>query len=483
MIRKQTPIILNNEGDDSVTVTDAAGIRDLRSSLEVLERGGRLHRIDRAVNLDRELATVAIELENRAMGAALFTQPARDPSGAHRPEAAGIPVVAGVLSHTEQVGLILGCETDEVVTRLASAMERPLRPVERKDAPFLENVLRDEADLNRLPIPRHTEKDGGDRDGRFISGGVVFARDPETGRTNASFQRFQLQGARRTGIQINNWRHLLTFYEKAEARNEALPIAIALGTDPVVSIAAGIRTEIDEMEYAGSLRGRPMEMTPAPATGIPVPSETEIVIEGEIPPHHREAEGPLAEFTGHYSGVYQAPVFEVSAISHRTNPIFQTIVPASLEHRNLGGSLPREPVLYKFVKHVAPSVRNVHLPPYASGFMAVISLKPEHPGQPKNVALAAMTSHVNIKVVVVVDQDVDIFNPMEILWCLSTRVDARRDLFTVPYSQGHEMDPSTEAGGIATKVGIDATLNPRGREALEKVTYPPIDLSKYLGGS
>ena len=241
---------------------------------------------------------------------------------------------------------------------------------------------------------------------------MVFARDPETGQANASFQRFQLQGARRTGIQINNWRHLLTFYEKAEARNEALPIAIALGTDPVVSIAAGIRTEIDEMEYAGSLRGRPMEMTPAPATGIPVPSETEIVIEGEIPPHHREAEGPLAEFTGHYSGVYQAPVFEVSAVSHRTNPIFQTIVPASLEHRNLGGSLPREPVLYKFVKHVAPNVRNVHLPPYASGFMAVISLKPEHPGQPKNVALAAMTSHVNIKVVVVVDQDVDIFNPM-----------------------------------------------------------------------
>ena len=84
-----------------------------------------------------------------------------------------------------------------------------------------------------------------------------------------------------------------------------------------------------------------------------------------------------------------APVFEVSAISHRTNPIFQTIVPASLEHRNLGGSLPREPVLYKFVKHVAPGVRNVHLPPYASGFMAVISLKPEHRGQPKNVALAA----------------------------------------------------------------------------------------------
>ena len=124
MIRKQSPIILQDERDDSVTVTEAAGIRNLRSSLEVLEQGGRLQRIDGPVNLDCELGTVAFEVENRGIGAVLFNQPACDPAGPYHPEAAGISVVAGVLSHTEQVGLILGCATDEVVTRLASAMGR-----------------------------------------------------------------------------------------------------------------------------------------------------------------------------------------------------------------------------------------------------------------------------------------------------------------------------------------------------------------------
>ncbi len=466
-----------------MAIVKASEIHDLRTGLEVLEAGGQLRRIERPVSLDCELGTLAVELENRAMGAALIENPVGEPAGLYSPEAADIPVVANVMSHPKQIALILGCDPNELVPFLAASMERPVSPVGRDDAPFLENTLRDEADLNALPIPRHTAKDGGERDGRFISGGVVFARDPETGQANASFQRFQLQNARRTGIQINNWRHLLTCYEKAEARDEPLPIVIALGVDPVVSIAAGIRTEIDEMEYAGALRGRPIQVTPAPVTGISVPSGTEILIEGEILPHQRESEGPLAEFTGHYSGIYQAPVFEVTAISHRTDPIFQTIVPASQEHRNLGGSLPREPVLYRFVRHVAPGVKNVHLPPYGSGFMALISLQPEHRGQPKNVALAAMTSHVNIKVVVVVDADVDIYNSQEVMWALSTRVDAREDVFTVPYSQGHEMDPSTVEGGIATKIGIDATLNPRGREALEKVSYPPIDLAKYLDNS
>lgn len=455
-------------------------IHDLRTSLKVLEASGQLQKINRPVSLDCELGTLAVELENRSLGAALITNPVCKPAGLYLPEAAAMPVVANVLSHPKQVALILGCEPGNLVSFLTSSMEHPITPIEQNSAPFLENVLRDEANLNSLPIPRHTAKDGGNRDGRFISGGVVFARDPETGDVNASFQRFQLRGPRETSIQINNWRHLLTYYEKAEAQDEPLPIAIALGVDPVVSIAAGIRTEIDEMKYAGALRGQPIEITPAPITGIPVPTGTEIVIEGKILPYKREEEGPLAEFTGHYSGVYQAPVFEVTAISHRTDPIFQTIVPASLEHRNLGGSLPRESVLYRFVRHIAPGVKNVHLPPYGSGFMALISLDPDHRGQPKNIALAAMTSHVNIKIVIVVNADVNIYNSQEVMWALSTRVDAKEDVFMIPYSQGHEMDPSTFDGGIATKMGIDATLNLRGREVLEKVTYPQIDLSKYL---
>lgn len=445
-------------------------IHDLRTSLEVLEEHGQLHRIDSPVDLHCELAAILVELENRGMGAALFT----------RPKGHEIPVVGGVLSHQKRVALVLGCEPSRVVDFLTKAVEHSIPPVLRDDAPFLENIHREDADLTRIPIPQHSRNDGGDRDGRFITGGVIFARDPGTGRLNASFQRLQFKGPRRMGININNWRHLRLFYERAEARDEPLPIAIAVGVDPVVLIAAGTRTDMDELEFAGSLRGFPIEVTPAPETGIPVPTGTEIVIEGNILPHHREIEGPMAEFTGHYSGVYQCPVVELRAISHRNNPIFETIVPASLEHQYVGNSLPKEPAVYRFARHVSSGVRNVHVPPYGSGFLALISLQKDHPGQPKNVALSALTTHVNVKVVIVLDDDVDIYNPQEVLWSLATRVDAKRDIFTIPFAQGTELDPTAENGGITTKIGVDATLREDVREELKKVTYERVDLSKFL---
>lgn len=459
-----------NQREAPRTAEKACKIHDLRSALEILEENGQLHRIEIPVDLHCELAAILVELESRGMGAALFT----------RPKGYAIPVVGGILSHPKRVALVLGCEPSSIADFLAKAAGRRLPPVFRDDAPFLENVHRQNADLTQIPIPQHSRKDGGGRDGRFITGGVIFARDPDTGRLNASFQRLQFKGPRRMGININNWRHLRLFYERAEARNEPLPIAIAVGVDPVVLMAAGTRTDTDELEFAGGLRGFPIEVTPAPETGIPVPTDTEIVIEGDILPHHREIEGPMAEFTGHYSGVYQCPVVEIRAISHRNNPIFETIVPASLEHQYVGNSLPKEPAVYRFAKHVSSSVRDVHVPPYGGGFLALISFKKDHPGQPKNVALAALTTHVNVKVVIVLDDDVDLYNPREVLWSLATRVDAKRDIFTIPYAQGTELDPTAENDGITTKIGIDATLPGDVRGELEKVIYERVDLSKYM---
>jgi 2,5-furandicarboxylate decarboxylase 1 len=171
-------------------------------------------------------------------------------------------------------------------------------------------------------------------------------------------------------------------------------------------------------------------------------------------------------------------VFHVKAICHRNEPIWQTINGASFEHINLGNVLPREPLLAKYTRYVSKNVKAVHLPPYGSGFLAVVSVDKQNEGEPKNIAMAAMTSHVNIKNVIVVDDDVDIHNPADVLWAVSNRVEPRQDIFTVPNAQGHELDPGSDETGVQTKMGIDATLTKEKRH-LKKVVYPTVDLSEY----
>jgi len=177
--------------------------------------------------------------------------------------------------------------------------------------------------------------------------------------------------------------------------------------------------------------------------------------------------------------LWDSPTVEVTAVCWRDAPIFQTIIPGWYEHIYIGNVLPREPLLRKFVRHINPTA-NVHIPPYSNGFSAIVQMRRDNPGQPKNLALAAMTAHVNIKNVIVVDEDVNIYDPADVLWALTNRVDWSLDIFTVPGSQGHEMDPTANQRGVHTKIGIDATYKRERREYGSRVSYPPVDLSEYL---
>jgi 2,5-furandicarboxylate decarboxylase 1 len=212
---------------------------------------------------------------------------------------------------------------------------------------------------------------------------------------------------------------------------------------------------------------------------LDIPAEAEIVIEGYLPPHTRHKEGPLAEFHGYYGELWESPTFEVTAICTRQAPIFQTIIPGWAEHIYIGNVLPREPLLMQYVRHVSKGVTALHIPPYSNGFAAIVQINKSNPGEPKNVCLAAFTAHVNIKKVIVVDQDVNIYDPADVLWALTNRVDWARDAFFVPGAQGHEMDPTADMRGIHTKIGIDATYKPERRNYGERVRYPDVDLSKY----
>ncbi len=444
-------------------------IHDLRSFLQALERAGQLARISKPVSLKHELADVAAALERRGGPAPLFAEVIDSPW----------PIVSSAVATQQRAALALGCQQSEVVEVMRQALDpsNGIEPVRVGDARWKDHVLTDdEVDVRELPVPFHAVGDGG----AFITGGVVVSKDPVSGRGNLSYNRMQVKGPRKLGFNVNEWRHVRQFLDVQESENEPLPIAVAIGLDPAIMIAAGARYPDDELRIAGAIRERAIEVTPGVTADIDIPAEAEIVIEGYLAPRDREEEGPLAEFHGYFGELWESPVFHVTAICWRENPIFQTIIPGWNEHVYLGNVLPREPLLLDFVEHVSKNVTGLHIPPYGSGFTAIVALDKANPGEPKNVAMAAFTAHVNVKWCIVVDSDIDIYDPADVLWALTTRVDWDRDIFLVPQAQGHEMDPTSDERGVQTKIGVDATFPEDGRDYHGRVRYRDVDLSRYL---
>jgi len=451
-------------------------IDSLRSYLEVLAAAGQLARIRKPVALVHELANVAATLARQGGGGVLFEQPQSDPS-------MGVwPIFTNAVVNQHQAALALGCAVSEVSDRMGQALEpknglAPTRSTQEKEAPWKQNVIRGaDIDIRKLPIPTHGAHDGGP----FITGGVTITRDPLSGRGNLSYNRMQVLGPHTFGFNVNEWRHVMQFYKVYQARSEPLQIAIAIGLDPAVMIAAGCRSDDDELKIAGAIRGEPVLTTKGVTVDLDIPVQSEIVIEGYLPPHTRQAEGPLAEFHGYYGELWESPTFEVSAICFRDNPIFQTIIPGGAEHIYIGNVLPREPLPLQYVRHVSQGVTGLHIPPYGNGFAAIVQINKSNPGEPKNVCMAAFTAHVNIAKVIVVDADVNIYDPADVLWALTNRVDWSKDAFFVPGAQGHEMDPTADARGVQTKVGIDATYKPERRNYGERIRYEEVDLTRYL---
>jgi 2,5-furandicarboxylate decarboxylase 1 len=449
-------------------------IYDLRSYIEVLEEARQLTHIRKPVALTHELANVAATLARQGQGPVIFEKPARD--------ADTFPwqVFANAVVSPSSAALSLQCSTGEVPNQMGMALElgNGIQPQVVNEVPaWKKNVIRgDQINLYQLPIPTHGKHDGGP----FITGGVTVCTDPVSGRGNLSYNRMQILGPHTFGFNVNEWRHVMQFYKIHQAKNEPLQIAIAIGLDPAIMIAAGARYDGDELAIAGALRGEAVKTCKGITVDVQVPFHAEIVIEGYLPPHVRHAEGPLAEFHGYYGELWESPTFEVTAVCFRDAPIYQTIVPGWDEHIYIGNVLPREPLLLRFVRHVSPNVTALHIPPYGNGFLAIVQLAKTNPGEPKNAAMAAFTAHVNIAKVIVVDPDVNIYDPADMLWALTNRVDWSRDTFIVPGAQGHEMDPTADMRGVQTKMGIDATYKPERRPYGERVTYPTVNLKSYL---
>jgi len=461
-------------------------IHDLRSYLDTLDEAGELTRITEPVSVEHELADVAAALARSGGPAPLFEHVVLE-DGSRSPW----PIFASAVASHRRAGLALGCEVDDaeaLVDRMEHALEASssVPPVRRERAAWHDNVVTGGAELAErlaaLPIPTHSTGDGG----AFITGAVTVTRDPierdGVRRGNLSYNRmlrFEDQAGPVLGFNVNEWRDVGTFMKSRPDPDEPFPVALAIGLDPAISIAAGVRTDLDELLIAGAIRGAGVAVCSAVTSDIDVPAEAEIVIEGLIRPAERIPEGPLAEFHGYHGEEWPSPSVEVMAISWRNDPIYQTIIPGWYEHVYIGNVLPREPLLRRFVRHLDKTAV-VHIPPYGNGFLAVVQIDRDNPGQPKNLAMAAMTAHINIRNVVVVDRDIDIHDPTEVMWAITNRVDWGLDTFTVPGAQGHEMDPTADTRGVGTKLGIDATYKRERREYGERVSYPPVDLARYL---
>jgi 2,5-furandicarboxylate decarboxylase 1 len=416
-------------------------IRALRDWLDHLAKQGRLAVLPPDIALKFDLAAYAKRLDGQR--ATLFPRP-----GGH-----AIPVVSGLVSDRGWMAEAMGVEPDEMLARFQEAALEPLPCRETTLAPVQEVVHREVDLLKQLPLPTHNEHDGGP----YISAGLMITRNPRTGKQNVTIHRCQVNGPDRLGVLLLP-RHTHAFVQMAEEAGQPLDAAIVVGIDPLTLLAsqAIVPMDQDELEIAGALQRRPLPVVKCLNSEIRVPAEAEIVIEGRFLPNVRELEGPFGEFPQYYGPRAKRHVMEVTAVTHRKDAIFHTIVGGGLEHLLLG-AIPKEATLLAHLRRNFPNVLDVHLSP--GGVMRYhlfVKIKKRQDGEAKNIMMGAFAGSFDLKQVVVVDDDVDIHNPTEVEWAMATRFQADRDLLIVGESQNSKLDPSTR-DGVGAKMGIDAT--------------------------
>lgn len=432
--------------------------QDLRAFLKLLEERapGELLRVSRPLKQEYEVTALVFELERRGESPAIIFEGL---------QGSAMPLLTNLYGSRKRLALALGVDEGELLEGWLKREELLTPPRILKEGPILEEVLLGEdADLFSLPILTHFEEDAGP----YITAGVLVAKDPDTGTINGSFHRLQLKGARTLGVSLHSRRHLWNYQQRAEARGENLPVAVVLGSHPLFQLGAGLwKGDIGKDEYhvAGGFLGEPLEVVKCGTIDLEVPACAEIVIEGEILSGEREDEGPFGEFTGYASSHSTRHLMRVSGILKRRDAIYQDIVPGYSEEHCLLLRVPHECRTFRALKGTFPTLRAVSYPRSgACRFHCYISLKPLASGQARQAILAAFAEDSSLKLVVAVDEDIDVYREEEVLWAMATRMQADRDLLVMPGVMGAMLDPSSE-GGLTAKLGVDATVPTSGWKA------------------
>jgi UbiD family decarboxylase len=313
-----------------------------------------------------------------------------------------------------------------------------------------------EVDILKFPVLTHFQDDPAP----YITAGLIISKDPDTGVHTLGYHRMMVKGRNRFGISLHSRKRIWDYQKRAEEKGKNLPAACLLGVHPVISMASiGVfPSQTSKYEVAGGLLGEPLEVVEGIHVPLKIPAYAEIVLEGEILAGVREPEGPFGELTGYSSYRSTQNVFVAHTLYHRENPLYQSICAGfSAEHNTLL-AIPREADLFQALSRSVPGVRAVHVPLSGCGFFhAYISIKKAAEGQGKQAILTALGIDHGLKLVVVVDEDVDIYDEPSVLWALSTRFQADRDVVMVPRTMGVILDPSSSEDGLGSRLGLDAT--------------------------
>ena len=357
-------------------------------------------------------------------------------------------------------------------------LQGELKTIDRGKAPCKEVVLKGpKADLNILPIPMHHKGDVGP----YLTMLCVI-KGVHQEFYDITFTKNMYYGPQKMSISAHHHHHLRTIIEENEKENRRTPVIIILGHHPAFDLSTCCMTPYGNDDYstAAAFLQEPLRLTPSETWGkdFLVPADSEIIIEGEIPPHIVESQNPFGEILGYYQPEMKVPVIEVTAITHRKKGVMQDIYPAQMDHWNLGG-IPKEGSVFNMIKRNVPGIKAIHLPPSGCGrVICYISMKKEFQNEPRKAAMQAFVEMPNLKLAIVVDDDIDVFNEREVMWAVGTRTHWDKDLEVIRNVQNFR-------GWLGDAVAlIDATQPPvkdfPERNEIDLDSFNRMDVSKYV---
>jgi len=482
-------------------------INDLRSALEVLKTlEGQYHETDVEVDPMAELSGVyrhigagGTVMRPTKLGPAMMFNNIKGFNDAR--------VVIGMLASRKRVAHLLDTTPKHLGFRMNEALNNPVNPVvvdkDKAQSQEIVHLASDpDFDIRKLiPAPTNTPEDAGP----YITMGLVYAEDPETGDQDVTIHRQCLQGRDEISMFFVPGRHIDTFRIKAEEKGEPLPITVNIGLDPAVYIASCFEPPttplgFNELKVAGGLRDNSVELCQATCVNTKAIANAEIVIEGELIPDKRVVEDQnsgtgkaMPEFPG-YTGTANPslPVFKVKAVTHRTNPIMQTCIGPSEEHVSMAG-IPTEASIIQMVEPAMPGrLQNVYAHSCGGGkYVAILQFKKSiaaDEGRQRQAAIMAFTAFSELKHVFIVDEDVDPFDSDDVMWAMTTRFQGDVDVITIPGVRCHPLDPSQRpdispnipAPGISCKTIFDCTVPYAHKDRFQRARFLDIDPAPYL---
>jgi 2,5-furandicarboxylate decarboxylase 1 len=439
---------------------------DVRAFLNRLESKGELIRIKEELDPKYEVAAVLHELGQKDSPAVFF----------EKVKGYDVPVAGNLFGRRRRFALALETEEGDIEGKLDRGKGAPIAPVMVEEAAVKQVILKDEIDLLKvIPILSHSEKDAGP----YITQGVLFLKDPETGDRTMGVHRMQAKGKDGICAYISSLGKSFVFLQKAEAKDQPLEAAIAIGNDPVVVMAAVAYLPLgDKFGLAGGLRGEPMKLVKAETVDLDVPANAMFVLEGEILPHVREVDGPFGESLGYYTTI-NSPVIQIKAITHQREPIYTVFPPYSVE-QELMYELNFVPEMRRMLKMSIPSLQDVtYIYTLAT---LVLSIKKGKGWEGRQALYTALSMGPLVKFAIVVDDDVNIHDFRELACALAGRAQPEEDAVLFSGIYGHELDPSCKEDFVSSKMGLDATKPLEHPEHFEmaRPPHPARDKAKKI---